>query len=212
MNISILLTTTVNTQKHISWLKQRNSEKRRKMYENIIKMWLDKTKFNIVVVENSGYSFDNLKKYISNRFEIISFTYPKKDKKILDKLVAKGQHEMYSIQYACNNSQLIKSSNFIVKITGRYFIPSLERILIKSLNKNIECIRQSLLWRKMNRCEVVGCSTILIDKIFYFPLKNDEMEQEMMDRMKKFKKILNLPQMKLHKPTRQGVGVLVKVL
>ena len=46
----------------------------------------------------------------------------------------------------------------------------------------------------------------------YFPLKNDMMEQEMMDRMKNSKNILNLPKMNLHKQTRQGVGNIIKIL
>ena len=47
--------------------------------------------------------------------------------------------------------------------------------------------------------------------IFYFPLKDDMMEQEMMNRMKNYN-ILELPKMKLHKPTYQGVGNLMKEL
>ena len=64
----------------------------------------------------------------------------------------------------------------------------------------------------MNRCEIVGCSKNNIDKLFYFPLKNDMMEQEMMNRMIISKDILNLPKMKLHKKTRQGVGNIIKIL
>ena len=62
----------------------------------------------------------------------------------------------------------------------------------------------------MNRCEIVGCSKNNINKLFYFPLKNDMMEQEMIDRMMKSKNILNLPVMKLDEKTKQGVGHYVK--
>ena len=206
--IVILLTTTVNTQNHISWLKQRNTKEREKMYINIINLWLSKTNFKIVVVENSGHNF-NIK---NEKLELISFTYPKKDKVLLDKMEAKGQHEIYSISYACKNSTFINKCDFIIKITGRYFIPSLEDILNKNLNDKINFIRQSSIWRKMNRCELIGCSKNCIDKLFYFPLKNDMMEQEMMDRMKISKDILNLPKMKLHKKTRQGVGSIIQIL
>ena len=58
----------------------------------------------------------------------------------------------------------------------------------------------------MNRCELVGCSKNNINKLFYFPLKNDMMEQEMMDRMINSKNILNLPIMELDAKTKQGVG------
>ena len=60
MKITILLTTTVNIQSHISWLKQIDSIERKNMYENIISLWLEKTELNIVVVENSGYAFENI--------------------------------------------------------------------------------------------------------------------------------------------------------
>ena len=63
----------------------------------------------------------------------------------------------------------------------------------------------------MNRCEIVGCQKNIIDKVFYFPLEDDMMEQEMMNRMKNYN-ILELPKMKLHKPTYQGVGNLMKEL
>jgi len=207
MNIVILLTTTINTENHISWLKQRNSEERKQMYEEIIKLWLNKTNFKIVVIENSGSNF-NLEK--NKNLEIISFTYPEKDKILLDTYVAKGQHEMYSIQYACKNSKFIKNTDYVIKLTGRYFIPEFEKIITK-LVLNQDCIRQSQIWRKMNRCEIVGCHKNIIDKIFYFPLKDDMMEQEMMNRMKNYN-ILELPKMKLHKSTKQGAGGLMKEL
>ena len=207
MNIVIILTTTVHTPKHISWLKQRDSLERKKMYENVIKLWLDKSNFKIVVVENSGCRFDIPK---NDNLEILSFQYPPEHKSILDQMEAKGQHEMYSLQYACLHSKFISQSDFMIKITGRYFIPKLEEYLKINLKNDIECIRQSTRWRKMNRCELVGCHRRIIDKIFYFPLQDDMMEQEMMDRMKAYTNILNLPPLLLHQPTRQGVGHLIK--
>ena len=85
MNIVILLTTTVNVENYISWLKQKNKEDRKNMYMNIINLWLTKTKFKIVVVENSGYKFD-----IENtNLEQITFISPKKKlkKKNLEKKI-----------------------------------------------------------------------------------------------------------------------------
>ena len=208
MNIVVILTTTVKIQKHITWLEQRCSNVRYKMYEKIISLWLNKTNLNIVVIENSGHKFKVPDKF-KNRFEMISFSYskiPEKDRINLNKMKAKGQHEVYAIQYACNHSKIIKNSDFVIKITGRYFIPSLENILIKNLKSDIDAIQQSVLWRKMNRCEVVGCSSKNIFKLFYFPAKNDMLEQEYMNRIKHLGKILKLPKMKLHKKTKQGCG------
>ena len=214
MDIVLLMTTTVNIFDNVSWLSQKNKQERLKMYGKNIMKWLNKSKLKIVVIENSDYKFNDLIKHTNNRFEIISFKYTKKQKEIMDKYEAKGQHEIYALQYACNNSKLIKECDYVIKITGRYFVPILESVLNKELNKNpkIDFIRQSSLWRNMNRCEIVGCSKNNINKLFYFPLKNDMMEQEIMDRMVKSKNILNLPVMKLDEKTKQGVGRFVNQL
>ncbi len=219
MNIVILLTTTVNVENYISWLKQKNKEDRKNMYMNIINLWLTKTKFKIVVVENSGYKFD-----IENtNLEQITFISPKKKlKKKLRKenqIKSKGQHEMYSLNYACKNSEFIKNSDYVIKITGRYFIPKLERILNNKINKNIQIIHQSTKFKSskrkgVNRCEVVGCSTNLVKDFFKFPLIHNMMEIAMMNRYKIYKKDkkLKLPEMKLHKKTIQGCGKVLKTL
>ena len=226
MNIVILLHTTINTRDNISWLKQRNSKERKEMYDTKIRSWLDKTNFKIVVVENSGHKFENFRKpedvnkksgdfseLINDRFEIVSFKYSKEQEKIMSKIVAKGQHEMLSLEYACKNSSLIKNCDYLVKINGRYFIPSFEKILTKELkDRKVDFIRQSLLWRNMFRSEICGCSKEKINSIFYSPLKNDEFEQEIMDRMKGSNSILKLPKMKLDKKTRMGAGPLMEYL
>lgn len=214
MNIVLLMTTTVNIFENVSWLSQKNKQERIKMYGKKIMKWVNKSKFKIVVIENSDYKFKDLIKHTNHRFEMLSFKYTNEQKEIMDKHQAKGQHEIFAVQYACNNSKLIKDCDFLIKITGRYFVPNLESILNKELNKNpeIDFIRQSLLWRNMNRCEIVGCSKNNINKLFYFPLKNDMMEQEIMDRMVKSKNILNLPVMKLDEKTKQGVGHFINQL
>ena len=81
-----------------------------------------------------------------------------------------------------------------------------------NLKSDIGGIQQSTIWRKMNRCEVVGCNSKNINKLFFFPAKNDMLEQEYMDRIKYLGKILKLPKMKLHKKTKQGVGKEIKIL
>lgn len=214
MNIVLLMTTTVNIFDNVSWLSQKNKQERLKMYGKKIIKWLNKSNLKIVVIENSDYKFNDLIKHTNHRFEILSFKYNKEQKEIMDKYEAKGQHEIFALEYACNYSKLIKECDYVIKITGRYFVPNLESILNKELNKNpkIDFIRQSSIWRNMNRCEIVGCSKNNINKLFYFPLKNDMMEQEMMDRMINSKNILNLPVMKLDEKTKQGVGHFINKL
>ena len=222
MNITILLTCTCRVQDNITWLVQRNSSLRRDMYVINIKKWLKNTDFNIVVVENSGYKFNELNKYVSDRFEIISFDYSeidKDDQKKLKKMRSKGQHEMYSINYAYNKSKIIKKNEYLFKLTGRYFIPNFISILKKHNFKKYNYIVQhdadkislniydgellSIGYPK--RCEMIGCQINMAEKLFGFPLNNDHMEIEMYNRLSNLS-ILVLPKMMLDKSTIQGCG------
>ena len=98
MNIVLIMTTTVNIFDNVSWLNQRNKQERLKMYGKKIMKWLNKTNLKIVVVENSGHNFKDLNKHVSNRFEIVSFKYSDEQKKIMNKYIAKGQHEIFAFQ------------------------------------------------------------------------------------------------------------------
>lgn len=222
MNITILLTCTCRVQDNITWLVQRNSSLRRDMYVINIKKWLKNTDFNIVVVENSGYKFNELNKYVSDRFEIISFDYSeidKDDQKKLKKMRSKGQHEVYSINYAYNKSKIIKKTEYLFKLTGRYFIPNFISILKKHNYKKYDYIVQHdadqtvlntydgdlLPIGPPKRCELVGCQISMAEKLFGFPLNNDHMEIEMYNRLSNLS-ILVLPKMMLDKSTIQGGG------
>ena len=238
MNVGILLTSTVNTQPHISWLKQRDSNERLKMYLDIISKWLTQTNLKIVVIENSGidlkdelinkYSDFNKEQYL-DRFESITYQYnsiPIKDKQFLDSHEAKGHHELYAINYAYNNSKFIKNCDYLIKITGRYFIPKFENILLQKFQQtydnnnsnNINIIRQSQKWRGWNRCEILGCHITNFNDIFKYPSNNDMLEEEYTNRINNIKKdnnqykILELPLLTLDKPTQQGVGKMINYL
>jgi hypothetical protein len=158
-NIVIILTTTVYHH-NVATLAQTDPIDRINIYIKSFSNWLKNTSFNIVVVENSGYSFPDLKEYIDmdkykDRFEIISFNELEIDETIfLDNLESKGKHELYALKYACSNSNLIKNTqpDFIIKITGRYFISSLENFLSGYNIKNYTGLRQY----NSDNCEIVG--------------------------------------------------------
>jgi hypothetical protein len=149
--VTILLTCTVNTGKNINSLVQTDSQERKRMYLSSIKNWLEKTSFNIVVVDNSNYTFPEITN--TNRFEKISYSedsLPEPSKTILENDPSKGTHELYAINYAFDNSKLLKKSDFIIKVTGRYFIPDLIKYIKYPLP---DFIRQN----NPTRCEIVGC-------------------------------------------------------
>lgn len=158
-NIVLILTTTVNINRNKSGLFQRERESRIATYIKSVKNWLEKSKFNIIIIENSGYNFkEEFKEFIDNyseRFEIISFNENKiKEAKYLRFDKSKGTSELYAINYAFYNSQLIKKllPIFIIKITGRYFIPELEEYLKEFNLDEYNCLTQN----NQGRCEMVG--------------------------------------------------------
>jgi hypothetical protein len=186
-NVLIILTCTVQVNRYKHFLHQLNSEERKNTYVKSIKQWLDKTKFKICVVENSGYTFPELEEYIKeygNRFEIITFnelTLPPE----LQHLVynnSKGASEMYSIINAYSNTKFKQSINFVIKITGRYFIPELENFLlttdINNRTKGINIYERpnsiiGLHQSNENRCELLGIHTKLFNLIFELHLSDE---------------------------------------
>ena len=163
--VSIILTTTVHVTQSTAF--QVNKMDRINTYLKSIHLWLKYTDFNIIVVENSGYLFeelDNELKLYKNRFEIISFNQEdeSKNKEYQMHLMSKGGLEIESIQYAYNNSTILQLSTFIIKITGRFFIPYFKKY-INSINlENYECLKQHFNFR----CEIVGSHIKNFDTIF----------------------------------------------
>ena len=155
--MTVILTCTVNVNIGKNFLAQISPKERTIVYIKSILQWLNDTTFNIVVIENSGYKFEELyaetEKY-KDRFEIITFNENTHEKaQYLKNNNSKGDSELFSINYAFNNSKLIHSSNFIVKVTGRYFIPTLEDYLLEFNLNEYDCLTQN----NRDRCEMVGC-------------------------------------------------------
>jgi hypothetical protein len=186
-NVLVILTCTVYINPNKHYLYQTNSNDRLECYLKSIKQWLEKTNLKICVVENSGYTFPELSEYVTNyndRFEIITFnefTLPNE----LQHLVyntSKGASEMYSIIYAFNNTKFKKNINFIVKITGRYFIPVFQQFLtdidIVNRSKHIGILdnKNMIIGLRQfdnNRCEIIGIHSIFFKTMFLLNLSDD---------------------------------------
>ena len=163
----IVLTTTVNV--HKVGLKQKNKKERIQTYLASIHQWL-LTDLPIIVVENSGYTFPELK---GTRVEVITFE-SMDDTEFVHfmsflNLKEKGLYEIHSLHYALKHSKLLKKCTHFMKVTGRYFIPSLE-VILKKLNYSTKAVRQ----HNANQCEVIGCRKDYFDYLFdYLVLKKD---------------------------------------
>lgn len=162
--ITIILTTTVNIN-IVNHIFLTDHQERLNIYLKTIRQWLE-TGFNIIVVENSGYSYEELnneKDKYKNRFEVIYYKQDElNESNILKFIDSKGINELYSINYVYEHSKLIHSSNFIIKITGRYFIKELEEYLLSFDLNNYDCLTQN----NTTRCEMVGSHYSKFSNVF----------------------------------------------
>jgi len=210
--VCIILTCTVIVGDNIRVLAQKDKYQRKNTYIASIKKWLENTQFKIIVVDNSGYSFPELDDYLiiyKKRFEIISYledNLPENDYNILKNDPSKGTHEIYAINYAYDNSNLIKDCEFIIKITGRYYIPNFIKYLKYPFH---DFVHQN----NIQRCEVIGCKKELFKYLFntYLEYINNEYNNDMIEviykrRIEKFNKNnLQLPLMEIE-PTYTGTS------
>jgi hypothetical protein len=154
--VVIILTTTVNVQNKC-YLHQKDPLERLNDYIKSINQWI-KGNLKIVVVENSGHYFDFEQ---SDRFEIISFNESElPEAKYLLGNNSKGASELFSINYSIKHSKIIKDSDFIIKITGRYFIPNFEKYLTDLSNFDAICQNDR------SSCEIIGCSYQEASRLF----------------------------------------------
>lgn len=153
--VVILLTCTAYPNSAV--LKQRKPSERIRTYETSIKKWLEQGSFPIVVVDNSNYVYtlrhENLEQLPLDEHTdpMSAYVRNKSDK---------GEHESNAIRYALQHSKFLQRARYIVKITGRFFVPDLGLALQNVENYNV--IRQN----DTNKCQIVGCRYTDCDYIF----------------------------------------------
>jgi hypothetical protein len=178
-DIAIILTTTVHVNGSKAHIFQKNPMERVNIYLKSIRQWLEKTDFKIIVVENSGYPFDELKELLekySHRFDVVKYNESEKDESFFQQHLAKclfiktdylytskGASELLAINHAKTSSRLIKNASYIFKVTGRYFIPTLQHYLTKEINiYAYNAFRQN----NSHRCEILGVHKNYYDDVF----------------------------------------------
>ncbi len=146
--ITVLLTATIDP-KGIAFLKRDDPCIRENDYIYSIKEWILKTDCPIVFCENSGYKIDEIKnmmgKYTKKETEVLQFNghdFPRE--------LGKGYGELLIIKYALQHSKLIRHSDYIIKVSGRYFINNIEEIVSVLSNNNdiyvMADLRRKLTW------------------------------------------------------------------
>lgn len=121
----ILLTGCINPE-DMSFTKLKNSSVRRLHYIEAIEFYLRNTDSLVVFVENSGVDLSN--EFVNSphkeRLECLSFFGNN-----FDRTLGKGYGEMLILRHAFQNSTFIVSGSSICKITGRYKVLNIRRIL-----------------------------------------------------------------------------------
>lgn len=108
----------------MTFTKVQNPDVRRLQYIDAIKFYLKTTDNIIVFVENSGVDISGEFEEYKERLEILTFSGNN-----YDKALGKGYGEMQILRYAFENSGFIKQNSSVCKITGRYKILNIKRIL-----------------------------------------------------------------------------------
>lgn len=210
---AILMTTCVSPQ---IFQKDDSPIIRKKLYEETIMLWLTCTNLDIYVMESSGSTLD-----IPNhpRINMYSFTIPND--------IVQGNSsigEAMSIQKAMEYFGLVEKYEFIVKVTGRYFVPELESFVnnVLSISRPIPSFlfqqyKRNLIFsvifqdyiRGKNRqpSEIFGFKSNLY-KVFTDRIINHttHLMEESLHEMSSHPSmtIYRMPKLKLHKPVKRG--------
>lgn len=205
----IILTTTVNVQDKI-YLFQTDKGERAGVYVRKIKQWLQETNFPIVVVENTGYTFpelENEREQYKDRFEIITYTESElPEAAFLKGNPYKGASEIFSIYWAHQHTRL--TSDFIIKITGRFFIPHLETYLSGIPIEDYDVLVQN----RKDRCEMLGCHNNHFNHVFDVNLINRNGEYDggvefvYQFRCEKYDKVIHCPVFPIEGTQRGGIN------
>lgn len=97
-------------------------------YIDVIQFFSEKTDLPILFVDNSGFDISEIKLLTDlksvGRLETISYTA---SDEVREK--GKGPYELDIIRHAIRDSELIKKSDYIIKITGRVRINDIQRLI-----------------------------------------------------------------------------------
>jgi len=195
--VCVLLTTCTIT-KSINGIG--NEEERIKMYNEVINNYLNKTSINIYIVNSSGYTFPEFK----NNPRIFIYSYIQENKYLRYPV---SYHEATSILKAFDYLNLNKFE-YIIKITGRYFIPNINDIISK-IPLGTELIFQnkdnSFILTFYQNSEIFGCKSSLLKNIMKTIINNNYISFEQIITLLSFKyKYTKINKIKLNNSVKKG--------
>lgn len=199
----LLLTMCINTFNN-------NSEKDKKyrldLYKKNIDNYLKNTNIDIYIVESSN---DKILKNIyrdNSRVHIHSFDL--NNLKYMKKLPQSSTfYEIISMYEAYKYFKLYKYNN-IIKVTGRYYLPTIEKALNNLDNTYKLYVQHRTLKIKKNlifkQTEIIGFKSYYFRNIFYEVLKRKQNFENVITYLSKKERCTNLPRLDLEYPVRRG--------
>lgn len=134
--ITILLTASIDP-KSIMFVQRNDPRMRENDYINALKKWVKTNISSLVFCENSGYNLDRIR-YLLNEYKDIKTEIIQFDGNNFPSEFGKGYGELSIIRYALQNSNIIDESNYVVKVTGRYFIKNINYFVnVLSMNNDL---------------------------------------------------------------------------
>ena len=183
-NVAIVLTTSVN-----------NDPERLNIYLDRINKYLTFTNLNYYIVESTGYTFPEIK---NDRVKIYSF--------IGTKTTSSSQMELESINAIIDHFNLY-DRDFVLKITGKYFVKNIEFLVNRFMEKEYDFYIQGGLG---NHSEIFGSKPEYYKDIQQ--LTRDKTFEESIPIITKNKKVKAFPKIKLYDFTPRGDGSILEYL
>lgn len=138
-------------------------EIRKQQYIQAVNFYISNTNYNIVFCDSSNCNiekcFDS-----NNRLEFLYF-----NDESYNKERGKGAGEANIIEYALHNSLFLKSSNIIIKITGRHIIKNINT-LMRNIHENVVYIDVDLKFSYAMSYFFVVPNNFMLD--YFLPNKN----------------------------------------
>lgn len=173
-NVALLLTSTISP----SYISDESDpefeiESRTKLYDDVIKEYLENTNVDLFIVESSGIEI--LKNKYKNESRINYYCFEINSNNIFgEKARSTSELESFSIMKAIKYFKLNEYDK-ILKITGRYYIPNIERI-IDSMIDSVDMYVQERHSKKgkWQSSEIFGMKSNILPYFMYQQIKSEK--------------------------------------
>lgn len=177
-------------------------DKRREIYMHRLKRWLEETSFDIYTVESSGEKLNICHPRLKQ------FTFIQGDKYKGNSTITERDSILRACEYFQND---FDQYDIVFKITGKYFIPLLENVLL-SVNSDAELIFQNRCNLLEQNTEIIGYKPTFLYKITKNIKDGCGNYEKQIKKIEKDYKVYRLPRLELEDFTKRGFGDILTYL